>query len=319
MISNALLGSWTAISIIRRGHEWRVMPKPSTFWDSSMRSAIVASVITCAITWALVSKQDQEKANEVAIDSRVAKAIDPAASKELRLTDRLAAIEKSISKTDASDKRLADIDSRLVRIEEKLSGSDSKLTGLDVRISEQSKNIEQLHTLFVNALQGKFTKARGMSPDELNRDAAGLLAAVRLAEALDVRVDSETLKRIRLGLGRITNPSDGAYWQLASSVTTKESATTTRIEPPSGPPVRLGAVSGNKFNGVHVVIDGSNFSYNTFEDCLIEYRGGPAIVRQSIFINCVFLLRLNSDPGQGGQHFAQQIMASNNLGRVSVN
>ena len=68
--------------------------------------------------------------------------------------------------------------------------------------------------------------------------------------------------------------------------------------------------------GQTIVLDNAEVVGNNFVRCRIIYRGGPTVVRNNLFIDCVFEIHVSTIPPPDGQRLGKALLAGD-LSRIA--
>src|SRR5690348_6098804 len=105
-----------------------------------------------------------------------------------------------------------------------------------------------------------------------------------MADRSGISIPIETSKLIRGKLG-VIRPSGQAYWSVAATTISQESAALTGGVEVRGTVPNLGIIR-NTFRRQRVLLDGAYFAGNVFIECIVEYHGGATEATSNIFKDC---------------------------------
>lgn len=129
----------------------------------------------------------------------------------------------------------------------------------------------------------------------------GIRAKIQSAEASKVSLPPSQLDNYRNTIRAIPS-SSGEYWQTVAAIINYQSLIKQRsgeapdpakvARPCIGPNFTRSLFSGVMFRDCVVLLDTNQFQNVTFQDSVIQYRGGPVVLADVRFVNCRFVLEL---------------------------
>lgn len=182
-----------------------------------------------------------------------------------------------------------------------------KTDGLSNRVSELNGRVLTQNEILNNI----YSRIASASPPQLRNALPALeyVMEVGLQEGVQFGEYETVSLQARLQLIDRSAPS---YWPVVSKVLTYRSNNLTGVKAPTdAPPVTMQHWSYSSIQSSAVVLDGKYFEHVIFQDSLIVYRGGPTVVRRCTFVNCVFVIAIETVPSEEGLRFARDLLESN--------
>jgi len=181
----------------------------------------------------------------------------------------------------------------------------AKLNG---RVDGIDKNVDRLINL-------QLRSAASLPPDALAPQVANVYALYQVAEQRNVPISNEINNLLRVKLAS-AEASQSDFWPLASKVITRASQAAVGQNLTTSQTIQNVFIEHNTFRGARVVLDRVHFISNLFDQCVVEYHGGPTDTRNNVFRNCLFIISIAAIPPEDGQKTVRTLLASSNLRSV---
>jgi hypothetical protein len=157
-----------------------------------------------------------------------------------------------------------------------------------------------------------------------DRSFAASLPQFRRAVEKNKQSISPTVTSLIVAKLRKISPQNPDYWPSTLHFLQLASASPSLLASPPRHVIYLTgfntAIIGSYIENVTLVVDGGLLKTNSFHNSLIIFVGRPATFENVHFYNCAFLFQSNfNDPPPLAKEAAQQLLASNGLGQVTLN
>ena len=197
-------------------------------------------------------------------------------------------------------------------------------------MDSQLKSIEGQTSKFNDYIDNQVKKNIGdianLDQNQFNQQLPSIAADLHTVIRQEISPDSATLRTISAKLEKAPQDHPG-YWPASGALVSAKSAVgksnSSLSEALSLPdcPRPSGVFFGVHFDADHcaVVLDGWNYTDSTFRNAVIKYRGGPLVLRNTSFVNCIFIVELPNDPAKPAQAFTRELLASSDLEKILIN
>ena len=235
------------------------------------------------------------------IDGRIDKKLVPITSELHEKTD-------VASVTHQIDMLRAEQHNSVQSIHDEMEKSNSVIGGTKEDVAKLSGKLDALEKDVNLLLQRQLRSAADLPNDALASQLPNVAFLYGMADQRGISICIETSKLIRGKLGAI-RPSGQAYWSVAATTISQESAALTGGVAVHGTVPNLGIIR-NTFRRRRVLLDGAYLAGNVFIECIVEYHGGATEATSNIFKDCLFVVSLSGAPPPQGQKIIQSLLAS---------
>jgi hypothetical protein len=283
-------------------------------WTRSEKLSLIApsvAIIAALAAWGTffvnssnrkdAQAQTQLAQSERKIDGQIDRKLIPVGEQLLTKADGTTVTRQFGDLHDEITRQFQSLHSDIEKGNDLIRQSREEVAKLSGRVEGIDKNVDLL-------LQKQLKVAADFPPPVLADQIENVNFLYRLAVDRKVDIPNETNNLLRVKLASVHSQSP-EFWPLASTVLSRASAALIGTMPTFR--IFSGTIRGSSFENLHVILDGSSFMQNSFENCVVEYRGGPTIVQGNIFINCLFVFNVRGTPPPDGQRLVRTILASN--------
>lgn len=223
----------------------------------------------------------------------------------------------------------------------RLAGMDKELKALDSNMDKVQATLATLQPFIQDLVRREMEGHAALSQQKFELVLPQLAATTKVAKQEKIAIPSHTVAILQQKLLQ-TNENAPDYWAAASALINYHSSTVVGIfgdltslpactgiyaqQIPATPgrnPKRDGGIVSESMWFVQkdcywVLDENTPISNMLFIHCLIIYEGGPLSLRDVVFQDCLFDLRVQETPSPGGQRFGRKLLASN-LRKVQIN
>jgi hypothetical protein len=214
----------------------------------------------------------------------------------------------------------ADIDQKLGEPRKILDGHTKQLERIQTALEGLTKNVE--------LLLRKELKIMAELPEKQFEQNLDLVANdLSTASQHDIAIEASIVAKIQSAL-KTAKENSPDYWRAVSALVTQQYISRNQVTLAStlSAPACVPAGGGLVFrereiscpSGSVLDLDNKTITNSVVENLVIRYRGSPATIKNTIFIDCTFILDLSSSLSPVGKTIAKQIFLASPTDKVRI-